>query len=76
MLYEAYQAHCDLTGPLRAPVDVHRTRAALPDPAPVLRPRQPQRVAQHPQQRRLRFDIHLVPLAVHVQRKHDPLLLV
>ncbi len=57
-----------------APVDQHRARRALPDPAAVLRAVQFQHVPQHPQQRTVgETVVHLDVGTVHVQL-HDNLL--
>ena len=57
-----------------APVDQHRARRALPDPAAVLRPVQFQHVPQHPQQRAAGETVVNLDIGtVHVQL-HDNLL--
>ena len=48
------------TGTHRHAIDQHGAGAALADAAAVLRARKPDRIAEDPQQRRLRFDIHAV----------------
>src|SRR5881394_2347595 len=56
----------------RLTVDVHRARAALRDPAAELRAREPEVVADHPEQRRLRVRVDSVRCAVDRElERHD-----
>jgi hypothetical protein len=48
-------------GPERAAIDVHRTRPALADAAAEFGARQPNQIADHPQQGRLRVRIDSMP---------------
>src|SRR4030095_7022899 len=47
-------------GPHRLTIDQHSTRAALADAAAILRAGETDRIAEHPQERRLRFRIHRI----------------
>src|SRR5215471_21701126 len=49
---------------------MHGAGAALGDAAAVFGAGQSDRVAQHPQQRRVGIDIHLVRLSIHVEISH------
>src|SRR5581483_5717727 len=62
----------DVAGLLRLAVEQHRARTALLDAASVLRSREPEHVAQHPEQRRGRIDVDLVRLRVDVECEQHP----
>src|SRR5207244_13442936 len=57
----------DAAGSDRLTIDMHRARAALPDAATELGACQPDMIADHPQQWRLRVGIDGMPCSIHVQ---------
>src|SRR4051794_19625649 len=59
-LLGAERAYRHRAGARRGAVDMHGAGAALRDAAAVFGPGQPDRIAQHPQQRRARIDIDLI----------------
>src|SRR6185437_2203170 len=59
-----------LAGARRRAVEVHGATSALRNPAAVARASQPDRVAQHPEQRGVGFDVDLVGFAVDGKRDH------
>src|SRR5258705_6710303 len=55
-------------------VDVHRARPAHRDAAAELGAREAERIAQHPEHRRVARDIHFLRLAIQAKRDHGWLL--
>src|SRR3954453_8830125 len=66
-LLGADRAYRHRAGARRGAVDMHGAGAALRDAAAVFGPGHPDRIAQHPQQRRARIDIDLIDFAVYVE---------
>jgi hypothetical protein len=62
--------HGDRARARRGTVDVHRAGAALRDAAPVFGARQPDRLPQYPEQRRVRIDVHVVSLSIDAECSH------
>src|ERR1700732_2656646 len=57
-----------------APLHVHSTRATKSNSATEFRPREPQFVADHPEQRRIIGTVYGDRLAVEIECRHDRLL--
>src|SRR5262249_39704619 len=66
-----HRADGNRAGALHLAVDVHGACAALRDTAAVFRAGQTDLLADHPQQRCIRFYLHVVDLAIDVERCHE-----
>src|SRR5207247_10403385 len=61
----------DRTRTLHLAVDVHRAGATLRDAATILGAGETDLLPEHPQERRLRSDIDVLRLAIHIELRHS-----